>query len=73
MTKEINPIQGLMDIYGSASKIATNLELNRQIVEGWMKRGRIPFRRGELIDEKTDGKVTKSQVWEWANRSFKTA
>lgn len=70
MTDKTSPLTKLMDIYGSTSKIATKLEVDRQVVDGWYSRGRIPFRRGDLIDEKTNGEITKNEVWEWANKTL---
>ncbi len=68
--KQPSPLARLMDMYGSTSKIATKLEVDRQVVDGWYSRGRIPFMRGTLIDEKTNGEITKNEVWEWANKTF---
>lgn len=70
MNEKVSPLTRLMDIYGSTSKIATKLEVDRQVVDGWYSRGRIPFRRGDLIHEKTKGEVTKNEVWEWANKTL---
>ena len=70
MTKKQSPLEKLLELYGSTSKIAIKLEVDRQVVDGWYSRGRIPFLRGSLIEEKTGGKVKKGEVWEWANKSF---
>ncbi len=71
MEKAENPLNKLKQLYNNASGISIKLGIDRQIVEGWFKRGRIPFRRGSMIDEKTSGEVTKESVWLWANKSFK--
>lgn len=70
MTKMQNPIEKLLEIYGNPGTIATLLGIDRQVVDGWISRGRIPFRRGEQIEEKTNGQVTKQSVWEYANKSL---
>jgi DNA-binding transcriptional regulator YdaS (Cro superfamily) len=70
MNEKVSPLTRLMDIYGSTSKIATKLEVDRQVVDGWYSRGRIPFRRGDLIHEKTNGEITKNEIWEWANKTL---
>ena len=70
MADNTSPLIKLMDIYGSTSKIATKLEVDRQVVDGWYSRGRIPFRRGDLIHVKTNGEITKNEIWEWANRTL---
>ena len=70
MTEKISPLEKLMDMFGSTSKIATKLELDRQVVDGWYSRGRIPFLRGSLIEQKTNGEIKKNEVWEWANKSL---
>ncbi len=70
MNEKVSPLTRLMDIYGSTSKIATKLEVDRQVVDGWYSRGRIPFRRGDLIHEKTNGQITKNEIWEWANKTL---
>lgn len=66
------PLDKLMEIYGSTSKIATKLELDRQVVDGWYARGRIPFLRGTLIEEKTNGAIKKNEIWEWASKTLTT-
>lgn len=70
MTDKKSPLERLMELYGSTSKIATKLEVDRQVVDGWYSRGRIPFLRGSLIHEKTNGVITKNEIWEWANKSL---
>jgi DNA-binding transcriptional regulator YdaS (Cro superfamily) len=70
MTEKISPLDKLMELYGSTSKIATKLELDRQVVDGWYSRGRIPFLRGTLIEEKTNGEITKNDIWEHANKTL---
>jgi DNA-binding transcriptional regulator YdaS (Cro superfamily) len=67
--KQISPLEKLMDLYGGTSKIALQLGVDRQVVDQWYKNGKIPFRRGELIHQKTGGEVTRNQVWEFANKS----
>jgi len=34
MNEKVSPLTRLMDIYGSTSKIATKLEVDRQVVDG---------------------------------------
>lgn len=70
MSEKLSPLDKLMDMFGSTSKIATKLELDRQVVDGWYSRGRIPFLRGSLIEEKTNGEIKKNEIWEWANKSL---
>lgn len=70
MSEKKAPLQKLMELYGSTSKIATKLEVDRQVVDGWYSRGRIPFLRGALIHEKTNGEITQNEVWEHANKTL---
>jgi len=62
------PIKRLIDIYGSVSRTAIALQVDRQLVDIWQKQGFIPFKRGVEIEKKTDGQIMAVDVWEAAAR-----
>lgn len=65
----MTPIEQLVNLYGNQSKTAIALKVDRQLVAGWVSQGYIPYRRGSLIEKKTKGLITASQVWQAASRA----
>jgi len=61
-----SPLDSLIEYFGNISQSADALGVDRQVIQHWIKQGYIPWKRGELIEEKTNGVVTKRQVWEAA-------
>jgi len=71
----MTPLEKLLDMQGSGSRAqqisqaAIMLGKSRQVVEIWAGKGVIPFRNGDLIEEKTGGAIKAMEVWEAAARS----
>ena len=65
---EIRPVDKLVNLYPSISAASTELGISRQLIEMWVKRGFIPFKRGEYIEQKTGGKITRYEIWEAAGK-----
>lgn len=64
-----NAIDDLIEYFGNTSDTAHALKVDRQLVDGWVKQGYIPFARGEEIEAVTEGKVTASHVWICASKA----
>jgi DNA-binding transcriptional regulator YdaS (Cro superfamily) len=47
---------------GSASVLATILDVTPQVVHGWIKRGRISATSAAALETKTSGKFKKSEM-----------
>lgn len=66
----MKPIERLIFMYGNASKAARALDIpRRQIVEGWVKSGFIPYKMASRVQKKTGKAITKIQVWEAADEA----
>lgn len=64
-----NAIDDLIEHFGCTSDTAKALKVDRQLVDGWVKQGYIPFARGEEIEIITNGKITAQHVWVCASKA----
>lgn len=62
-------VEKLLSLYDNVSHCARELGLKRQQIQIWHKQGYIPFKRGEFIEAKTNGKIKAIEVWQEAGRS----
>ena len=58
----------LLSKYKTIPKISALLGVSRQVVEQWCKRKSVPFKVGDLIEQKTGGKITRYEIWEAAGK-----
>ena len=65
----MDAIDHLLEIYGNIQETAKAIGESRQTVEHWVKEGRIPYKQGANIEEKTGGRVTAISVWQSAART----
>lgn len=66
--QESRPIDRLINLYPSMRDASKSLGVSRQLLEIWMRKGFIPFARGEYIEQKTNGKITRHEIWESAGK-----
>ena len=62
----MNPLTELIDLYYNKTECAKAMGVTPQILNGWIVRGAIPYKHGEMIQKKTKGKIKASSVYEWA-------
>ena len=60
----MTPIEMLLKINdGSCLRAGRLLGLERQVIEDWRRKGRIPHSRGTLVMRKTKGRITANSIW----------
>ncbi len=52
----------LIEFVGGQSKLADGLDVSKQVVHGWVKRGRISAQYALIVEEKTAGLFTKDKL-----------
>lgn len=72
--KNTNPLTELFELYNNnISLAARELGCTRQDIYYWKGLGYIPHKRGDMIEEKTKGKIKASRVWQYAGLARKQA
>lgn len=69
MKNEIRTIDRVTEYFGTAYKAAQAMEIPNQQYYGWIKKGYIPFKRGNQIEELTQGAIKAIEVWEDAGKA----
>jgi DNA-binding transcriptional regulator YdaS (Cro superfamily) len=59
----MHPIDKLMAMYTTPAKAGRAIGVSRQAVEQWVKKDFIPFKIAWMIEQKTGGSITRSQIW----------
>jgi hypothetical protein len=60
---KMKPIEQLLSMYGSPTKVGRALGVSRQVVENWVKSGYIPYERATQVHKKTGGAIKNKQIW----------
>lgn len=68
---EKKPIERLLSLYDNVSHCARELGLKRQHIQLWIRQGYIPFKRGEFIEDKTNGVIKAADIYTAAARDCK--
>ena len=55
-------LQALVNWCGSKSQLARNLGVSRQVVGGWVKRGRIAATYATMVERKTRGEFKREHL-----------
>lgn len=69
-TNQENPLERLLATYHGLGNAAIQLGVSRQTIETWLKRGHIPFKRGEYVEKKTEGTITALEIWQAATKFY---
>lgn len=62
----MSAIDDLIEHFGGESQTAIAMKVDRQLVHGWIKKGFIPFNRGNDVEAVTGGKIKAEYVWRCA-------
>lgn len=62
----MSAIDGLIEFFGSSRSAANALHVHSSLVDSWIVRGFIPYKRGLEIESATFGVITASHVWRCA-------
>ena len=66
----MKPIDKLIQHFGNISAAARGVGAkNRQVVQGWAKNGRIPYKWGVPVEKKTGGAITASEIYQAASKA----
>lgn len=60
--KQASELLRLIDYVGSQSALAAQLEVPRQVVGNWVKRGRISATAATIVERKTSGLFTRKSL-----------
>lgn len=60
--KQASELIRLIDYVGSQSSLAAQLEVPRQVVSNWVKRGRISATMATIVERKTSGLFTRKNL-----------
>lgn len=64
----MEPLNKLLEIYGNKAECARALGITPQRLNAWFTKGFIPYKNGDMVQEKTKGKVKASAVWQAASK-----
>ena len=68
---DISVVEQLFNLYDSVSQCARELGLERSQIQAWRRNGYIPYKRGNFIEAKTNGKIKAIDVYVEAGRLCK--
>jgi hypothetical protein len=71
MKNENTTIERVINYFGNAYKASESIGIKHQQFYAWIKKGYIPFKRGQQIENITNGEIKASEVWEEAARMYK--
>jgi hypothetical protein len=60
-------IDKLLALYDNKAECARALGITPQRLNTWIKQGFIPYKNGDLIQDKTKGRIKASLVWQSAS------
>lgn len=59
----MDALKEVLEYFGGAGKTATAFAVDRQLVDTWIKKGFIPYKRGLQTESVTGGIVKAVDVW----------
>lgn len=65
----MSAIDGLIEFFGNSNFAANALRVNRSLVDSWVNRGFIPYKRGLEVESATDGAIPATHVWQCAAKA----
>jgi hypothetical protein len=61
-------INKLLELYDNKADCARALGITPQRLNAWIQQGYIPYKNGDLVQEKTKGKIKATLVWQSASK-----
>ena len=67
----MNPLDKLLNMYYNKKKCAEALGINESRLSNWISKKFIPYNNGEMIEEKTGGKIKAADIYKYAAKHKK--
>jgi hypothetical protein len=68
MKNETKTIDKVISYFGTAYKASQKIGVKHQQFYSWQKKGFIPFKRGNQIEQITNGEIKAMEIWEDAGK-----
>jgi predicted site-specific integrase-resolvase len=67
----MNPLDKLLNMYYNQRECAEELAIPQTTLSGWIKKGFIPYKNGEFIEQQTLGKIKAYDIYKYAGKARK--
>lgn len=67
----INIVEKLIEPFDNIHAAAKALGYDHQLLYNWKRQGYIPYKKGDEIEKKTNGRIKASEIWQSASKALK--